>query len=113
MDLFINSAIINIPEILISLQTLNIFYSEFSIQNFLQSIFQREVHIYKLAQKTVSVYGGVAYLDSGGVSLYFLGNFRISFQLLICRHCQVVVLHRVQACRSLILRVLYLLIPIL
>jgi hypothetical protein len=44
------------------------------------------IHIYKLVQKSVSVYGGVAYLDSGGVSLYFLGNFRISFQQLICRH---------------------------
>jgi hypothetical protein len=36
-------------------------------QNFLAAI----VHVYKLAQKSVSVYGGVAYLDHSGVSLYF------------------------------------------
>jgi hypothetical protein len=44
------------------------------------------------------------------------GNFRISFQLLICRHfvanhCQVAVPHRVQTFRSLIFRVLCLLFP--
>jgi hypothetical protein len=60
---------------------------------------ERYLHIYKLAQKSVSVYGGVAYLDSSGVSLYFPGNFLISFQQLIFRHfvanhSQVIVLHR-------------------
>jgi hypothetical protein len=62
-------------------------------------VFQREVHVYKLAQKSVSVYGGVAYLDSSGVSFYFPGNFLISFQQVIFRHfvtnhSQLIVLHR-------------------
>jgi hypothetical protein len=49
-------------------------------------------------QKSVSVYGGVAYLDSSGVSFYFPGNFLILFQQRIFRHfvanhSQVIVLH--------------------
>jgi hypothetical protein len=87
-----------------------------SMKNIGRSAFQREVHVYKLAQKSVSVYGGVAYLDSSGVSLYFLGNFISTADLsLFCRgksqpgYCSLpssFLCHTIPGCENLIFSVL-------